>query len=134
MTKFYRSMGVVLATVLAAACGGSGSMTAAVGNSTTPGSLAIDPPLRIALLHAATFGAELGATTTGAQLLQITGAPACGVDFYYIKFWTMGGAKESTESSGGLMVPTGGTGCSGARPILLYAHGTNTNQALNIAD
>jgi len=44
-------------------------------------------------LDAATFEAELGATTTGAQLLQLTGAPACGVDFYYVKFWTVGGAQ-----------------------------------------
>jgi hypothetical protein len=134
MTKFLKSMGVTWVAVLAAACGGSGSMTAAVGNSTTPGTLALDPPFRIASLNAVSFGAQLGATTAGAQLLQITGAPACGVDFYYVKFWTVGGAQEPTESSGGLMVPTGGTGCSGPRPILLYAHGTNTNQALNIAD
>jgi hypothetical protein len=133
MTKILKSMGVMLAAVLAA-CGGSGSMTAQVSNSTTPGTLALDPPFRIASLNAATFGAELGATTTGAQLLQITGAPVCGVDFYYVKFWTVGGANEPTESSGGLMVPTGGTGCSGPRPILLYAHSTDTNRALNIAD
>jgi Prolyl oligopeptidase family len=56
------------------------------------------------------------------------------VDFYYLKFWTVGGAKETTQSSGALMVPTGGTGCSGPRPIVLYAHGTNTNQALNLAN
>jgi hypothetical protein len=134
MIKVLKSMGVGLAAVLAAACGGSGSMTAQVGNSTTPGTLALDPPFRIASLNAVSFGAQLSATTAGAQLLQLTGAPACGVDFYYVKFWTVGGAKESTESSGGLMVPTGGSGCSGPRPILLYAHGTNTNQALNIAD
>jgi hypothetical protein len=133
MIKFLKSMGVVLAAVLAAACGAS-SKTAQVSNSITPGTLALDPPFRIASLNAATFGAELGATTAGAQLLQIAGAPACGVDFYYVKFWTVGAANEPTESSGGLMVPTGGTGCSGPRPILLYAHGTNTNKALNIAD
>ena len=133
MIKFLKSMGVALAAVLAAACGSS-SQTSQVSNSITPGTLALDPPFRIASLNAAAFGAELGATASGAQLLQITGAPACGVDFYYIKFWTVGAANEPTESSGAVMVPTGGTGCSGARPILLYAHGTNTNQALNIAD
>jgi len=25
-------------------------------------------------------------------LLQITGTPSCGVDFYYLKFWTIGAA------------------------------------------
>jgi hypothetical protein len=34
-----------------------------------------------------------------------------------------------------MMVPTGAApGCSGPLPILLYAHGTNTNKALNIAN
>jgi predicted dienelactone hydrolase len=33
------------------------------------------------------------------------------------------------------MVPTGAApACSGARPIVLYAHGTNTDKNLNIAD
>jgi pimeloyl-ACP methyl ester carboxylesterase len=32
------------------------------------------------------------------------------------------------------MVPTGGAGCSGPRPILLYAHGTDTDKNLNLAD
>ena len=57
------------------------------------------------------------------------------MDFYYVKFWTVGGANETTESSGALMVPTGAaSGCSGPRPIVLYAHGTNTDKSLNIAD
>ena len=57
------------------------------------------------------------------------------MDFYYLKFWTVGGAGEQTESSGALMVPTGAApACSGPRPIVEYAHGTETNQALNIAD
>jgi hypothetical protein len=139
MSKYPRSAGfmgtlsVVLAAALLAACG-SDSQTATVNTSTSPGTLAVDPPLRIASLSAAALTSELSASATGAQLLEITGAPTCGVDFYYIKFWTTGGAKETTESSGALMVPTGGTGCSGARPIVLYAHGTNTNQALNIAN
>src|SRR6202034_903300 len=52
-----------------------------------------------------------------------------------LKFYTLGGAGEVTMSSGALMVPTGAAGtCSGPRPIVLYAHGTNTNKALNIAD
>ena len=60
-----------------------------------------------------------------ASLLQITGDPVCGVDFYYVRFWTVGAASEATESSGAMMVPTGmAAGCSGPRPMVLYAHGT----------
>jgi len=133
MKKFLTPFGLLVATLGLAACGSS-SQTVAVGNSTAPGSLALDPPFRIASADAATFGAQVGATASGQQLLQLTGAPTCGVDFYYLKFWTVGGAKETTQSSGALMVPTGGAGCTGPRPIVLYAHGTNTNQALNLAN
>src|SRR5579859_417951 len=133
MRKFLRPLGLSVAALIVTACGSS-SQTVAVGNSTAPGSLALDPPFRIASADAATFAAQVGATAAGKQLLQLTGMPACGVDFYYLKFWTVGGAKETTQSSGALMVPTGGTGCSGPRPIVLYAHGTDTNQALNLAD
>ncbi len=134
MNSLFRSLGVALLTMGLAACGTS-TQTAQSSNSITPGTLALDPPFRIASLNAATFAAELAASPTGAQLLAVTGTPACGVDFYYIKFWTLGAlSTEATESSGALMVPSGGSGCSGPRPVLLYAHGTNANQALNIAD
>jgi acetyl esterase/lipase len=133
MFKLLKPLSVALAAALLVACGSS-SNTSSVSASTAPGTLAVDPPFRIASLNAATLAAELGASTAGAQLLALTGVPGCGVDFYYIKFWTVGGAKEPTQSSGALMVPTGGAGCGGPRPIVLYAHGTQTNQALNIAD
>ncbi len=133
MTRILRPLGSLLAVVLTA-CGGTGSQTSVISTSTAPGTLAETPPFRIASLDAAAFTAELSASSTGATLLTLTGTPTCGVDFYYLEFWTVGGAGETTESSGALMVPTGGTGCTGPRPIVLYAHGTNTNKALNIAD
>ncbi len=134
MFKLALHLSAALAAALLCACGSS-SQTAQVAASTSHGTPAVNPPFRIASLDAATLQAELSATSSGAQLLQITGKPSCGVDFYYVKFWTLGGANESTESSGALMVPTGAAAtCSGARPMLLYAHGTNTDKTLNIAD
>jgi dienelactone hydrolase len=134
MFTLRKHWGAALAAALLTACG-SDSTTSSVDISTTPGTLVENPPFRIASLNAASFSAQLGASTTGAQLLQIAGTPACGVDFYYIKFWTVGGAGESTESSGALMVPTGAApACSGPRPIVLYAHGTWTDKSGNIAD
>ena len=135
MLKLVTGLSAALGAALLGACGGSSSPTATVATSTAHGTLAVSPPFRIASLNAASFQAELSATSSGAQLLQITGNPSCGVDFYYIKFWTLGGTGESTESSGALMVPTGAAAtCSGKRPIVLYSHGTNTDKALNIAD
>jgi hypothetical protein len=135
MLKLLKPLSVALGAALVCACGGSSSQTSTMASSTAHGTLAVNPPFRIASLSAAALQAELGATSSGAQLLQITGNPACGVDFYYVKFWTVGGAQETTQSSGALMVPTGAApACSGARPIVLYAHGTNPDKALNIAD
>ena len=131
------SLGLIAAAsaLALAACGGSNSPTSVQSTATTPGTLALNPPLRIASLNAAALQTNLSASTAGAQLLQLTGAPVCGVDFYYLKFWTTGAANESTESSGAMMVPTGSAAaCTGPRPIVLYAHGTQTNKAANIAD
>src|SRR6202790_3910822 len=134
MFKLLTPLSAALGAALLCACGSS-SQTSTLAASTAHGTLAENPPFRIASLNAATFQAELAATSTGAQLLQITGNPSCGVDFYYVKFWTVGGAAETTESSGALMVPTGAApACSGPRPIVLYAHGTNTDKTLNLAD
>jgi hypothetical protein len=136
MFKLFKPSAIVLGAAILAACSGSGSSTTGtVGTSTTRGALAENPPFRIASLDAATFESQISATASGAQLLEITGKPTCGVDFYYVKFWTVGGVGEATESSGALMVPTGAApACSGPRPILEYAHGTNADKALNIAD
>jgi len=139
MLNFIRPLAIALAAVLLVACGSSNSQssqTATVSTSTAPGTLAVNPPLRIASLNAATLQSQIAATgTTGEQLLEITGNPLCGVDFYYLKFWTVGGAGETTESSGALMVPTGAApNCSGLRPVVEYAHGPEANQAFNIAD
>jgi len=139
LLNFISSRGCVLllAGALATALTGCGadSMTAPTATSTARGSLLYDPPLRIASLTAATFTASLSASPSGAQLLEVAGPPACGVDFYYIQYNTVGGKGETTTASGALMVPTGSASqCSGGRPIVLYAHGTNPDRSLNIAD
>jgi len=134
MKRFRSALGAMVAAVLVVACGGTNTESAPVNQSTTHGTLVLNPPLRIASLDATTFQAQLSSSASGQQLLQLTGNPTCGVDFYYLKFNTLGAAKEATVSTGALMVPTGGAGCSGARPIVLYAHGTQTLQTANIAD
>jgi len=69
------------------------------------------------------------------QLLGLSAAPVCDVLIYRIRYETVGGADEPTTASGALMVPSGvGSGCTGARPILLYAHGTSTDRAFTMTD
>ncbi len=135
MNRFHSALGAIGSALLLAACGGTNTETSTVNDSTTHGTLVENPPLRIASVDAAAFQAQIASTASGQQLLQVTGNPACGVDFYYLKFYTKGGAGETTLSTGAMMVPTGPAGtCSGPRPIVLYAHGTQFLQTANIAD
>jgi pimeloyl-ACP methyl ester carboxylesterase len=133
-----RKIGVLGTAVLAlglAACGGTNSPTGKVASSTQRGTLVDNPPLRIASVNASSFAAQLNATASGPQLLQLAGTPACGVDFYYIKYWTVAPDGSAQMVSGSLMVPTGsGAPCTGPRPVVLYAHGTTTDSAYNIAN
>ncbi len=141
MLRKIGALGAVLAALGLAACGNN-SPTSTVSTSTSRGTLVDNPPLRVASLDATDFAAQLGATASGQQLLELAGTPACGVDFYYLKYWTAapanvpaGQSAGTTEVSGALMVPTGSAAqCSGPRPIVLYAHGTTTDSAYNIAD
>src|ERR1700740_2096985 len=73
--------GHLIAVVVAAAltaCG-SDSSTPAPASSEARGALHETPPVRIASADAATLKAQLGANAAGAQLLQLTGPPVCGV-------------------------------------------------------
>lgn len=134
MKKVLSIMVGAIAAGALAGCGGD-TQSAAMNTSTTNGTLIYTPPLRIASVTAADFAAELSATSSGASLLQLAGTPTCGVDFYYIDYQTKGGAGEPATASGALMVPTGPAAiCSGARPIVLYAHATTTDKNYNIAD
>lgn len=134
MKRFLSVMVGAVAGALAG-CGGGDSQSAAMNPSTTNGTLIYSPPLRIASVTAADFAAELSATPSGASLLQLAGTPTCGVDFYYIDYQTRGATSEAATASGALMVPTGpAAACSGARPLVLYAHGTTTDKNYNIAD
>ena len=134
MIRIRSPLYAALAAVLLTACG-SNSTTSDVATSTARGTLIENPPLRIASLDAATFTAELNATASGQQLLALAGAASCGVDFYYVQYWTVGGAGEAATATAALMVPTGAAAqCSGARAIVLYAHGTQTDKSFNIAD
>ncbi len=129
-----RAGGVAAAFVLLAGCG-TDTQTSTIAMDTSRGTLVENPPLRIASLTADALAAELTASgTSGQQLLQIAGTPVCGVDFHYFHYQTVDPAGAAIRDSGALMIPTGGAGCTGARPILLYAHGTDTDKALNIAD
>lgn len=128
----------ICSSVLLSACGG-GTSSAPAGTQTspaTPGMLLQSPAPRLLSLSALDFTASLSASTSGQGLMQIAGKPVCGVDVQYIKYSTIDGkGNPGATASGALMVPTGtAPQCTGARPIVLYAHGTTLTQNYNIAN
>ncbi len=124
----------VSAALVLAACG-SDSPTSTIVSTNTRGTLVANPPLRIASLTSQDFTAQLGASASGQQLLALAGAPACGVDFHYYTYWSVDPKGTPISNTAALMVPTGSAApCTGGRPIVLYAHGTQTDKTANIAD
>ena len=136
MRRFIRWF-ALCATATLAACGGGADLGAPSVHdmSGARGSLVYNPPLRVTYMDAAEFTQRMQGSASGKSLLQVAGAPRCGVQFHYIEYGTVGGAAEPTTASGALMLPTGtDPACAGPRPIVLYAHGTTAEKAYNIAD
>ncbi len=134
MTNFKVLAAAFGAALLVAACGGGDIGPAGTQNANPArGVLMQSPPPRITSMTKEDFTALL--TAKSPSLLQLAGNPTCGVDVQYIKYGTVGGTGEATDASGALMVPTGtAAACSGARPIVLYAHGTNITKSYNLAN
>ena len=100
MKRFCSALGAMAVAVLVTACG-SDTQSAVENPSTAHGTLVEDPPLRIASLTAGDFQAQLASTgASGQQLLELTNDPVCGVDFYYLKFYTLGGARSEERRVG----------------------------------
>jgi hypothetical protein len=126
----------VLAAWVLAGCGGGGGGLGSSGTSAPParGTLLQTPPQLLSTVTASTLLTELN-LASNAQLLTLSGAPVCDILTYHIEYETVGGANEPTTASAALMVPTGlGANCTGGRPILLYAHGTTTDQKFDMTN
>ncbi len=102
------------ATVLAlAACGGGDDDGPARGS-------VIGTPTAVATLSTA----QIDATTNAQGVSALTGPAKCSVALSTVEYNTVGGQGEATNGTTAVMVPGGGAGCTGARPVLVYAHGT----------
>jgi pimeloyl-ACP methyl ester carboxylesterase len=122
----------LLTAVLLAACGGSSPGSEVVVANPVRGQLLQNPPELVSTVTAPALLLALNALANQ-QLLAISGTPLCDVAVHRIRYATVGGANEATTASGALMVPLGGDAhCRGARPILLYAHGTTTDRAFDM--
>jgi dienelactone hydrolase len=128
----------VMAALALAACGGGGGGASDMTSSTPPaparGTLLQSPPELLSTLTISGLLTEIE-LPINALLLSVSGTPLCDIIFYHIEYETVGGAGEPTTASAVLMIPSGvDANCSGARPIVLYAHGTTTDRDFNMAD
>jgi len=123
----------VLLALLLAACGGGNSGSESAANPPR-GSLLQIPPELVSTIPAPSLLLELN-TAGNQQLLALSGSPLCDILIYHIEYATVGAVNEATTASAALMVPTGvGASCTGLRPIVLYAHGTTTDRAFDMAN
>ena len=130
---------------LLVACGGGGgsgggnknASTIAVTVTTAParGDLLANPPNRLASYSTNDLLAQLTSDKIGKTLLNLALTPKCAIDVYQLRYSTVDAKGNITPASAALMVPSGSSNsCSGARPIVLYAHGTTADRAFNIAN
>lgn len=99
------------------------------------GSLVQNPPARSVSLSTSGVFERLTAGSSGASLVEFLAAPKCGVDVHRIQYRSVDPLDAPITSSGALMVPTGtDTACQGARPIVVYAHGTADERSFDIAN
>lgn len=124
----WRAIWMAAVVAALAACGGADDP---VGGR---GALLQNPPPLTFAASAPDLGAQLSATPTGRELLALVGAPVCGVQVHSMEYNTVGARGEATNATAALMLPQGpGAACSGARPLLLYGHGTDPQRAYNQA-
>jgi len=120
------------------ACGGKDNSPAMTPPPAAPparGALLQPPPAKLATYAPADLLALLGGSDLGKRLLALAYTPRCSIDVHQLRYQTVDPSGALTPASGALMVPNGSDpACGGSRPIVLYAHGTSTNRAFNIAD
>ncbi|MGH8211254.1 MAG: alpha/beta hydrolase family protein, partial [Steroidobacteraceae bacterium] len=136
MFRMAHLLPVLAATALLSACGKDNDNASASPPSTGPmrGQL-LSSPTMTGSYSASDLLSQLTSDRLGKDLLQLTISPTCTVNVYHLQYATVGGAGEATTASAALMVPTGSSSsCQGARPIVLYAHGTNASKSFNMAD
>jgi hypothetical protein len=121
--------------LLLVACGGGGGAPESRPNAPPPrGTLLQSPAQLLSTVTAPSLLLELN-LAANLPLLSLSGTPVCDILIYHLEYATVGGANEATTASAALMVPSGlGAKCTGARPIVLYAHGTTTDQSFNMAN
>jgi pimeloyl-ACP methyl ester carboxylesterase len=135
MFRTIHFLATLAAFALLTGCGGGNDNASTTATSSTPqrGQL-LSTPTMTGSYSTGDLLAMLTTDPLGKELLQLTFSPTCTVNVYHLEYETIGGAGEATTASAALMVPSGSSAsCQGARPLVMYAHGTNASKAFNMA-
>ena len=132
--RFLLAPAVLPVIELLTACGGHDNASMSMSSTPARGTL-LSTPTMTGSFSTSDLLSQLTTDPLGKELVQLTFSPTCTVNVYHLEYETVGGAGEATTASAALMVPTGSdASCQGARPIVMYAHGTNTSKSFNMAD
>jgi acetyl esterase/lipase len=149
---------LLIVSMLSACGGGAGSGGSGPGGTPLPvtsGAPPVTTPAPVAMrgdvvtpatVSAITLADGSSATTVGtaqmkalvastlSQLTAVTSEPRCTVTTYTVRYNTAGPQDSLTQASAAIMLP-GGTdpNCTGARPVMLYAHGTSLDKTYTMA-
>src|SRR5687767_2834585 len=139
MNKRTRALPLLITVFFLSACGGGGDDSEdppVITPTQARGDLLESPPTKLASYSTADLIAAVEGTDEGQEfLLRLALDPQCTVDVHQLEYRTVDPAGDFTPASGALMIPNGPDDtCRGARPIILYAHGTSTDRVFNIAD
>jgi poly(3-hydroxybutyrate) depolymerase len=121
--RFLPAMLSLAITTFLAACGGGGDDSQAPGTLVAARSTASHTP------------ADVDAATAADGQLQLAGNAVCGVSIRHVDYATRDPQGAPVTASAAVMVPMGtGADCNGARPVLLYAHGTTTLKSYDMSN
>lgn len=141
MNQLQRTFLVLVVAATVGACNGSdknNDSTSGMPTATVPppqrGDVVNGPPTLVATYSPNDLLTLLGGNDLGKTFLQLAYTPLCTISVYHMNYQTVDPAGNLTVGAGALMVP-GGTDsrCTGARPIVLYAHGTSTSPTFDIS-
>lgn len=126
MKRLYLLSAVATAALLAS-CGGSDDDNG--GNTLVTTGQLKETPAALATLSAG----QIDVATLASGLQPLTGKALCDVKVVALNYSTLGPAREDTNASGVLLVPTGA--CAGAAaPLLAYAKGTDVQKPRTLAN
>lgn len=95
----------------------------------------VGTPTRTASYSPSDLLSVLPVNPLGRDLLRLAFTPTCTVEVWQVRYHTVGGRDEMTTASAALMVPKGtDAACTGARPLVVYAHGTNADREYDVGN